>query len=82
MKYIVIFLLLPFLAFSQSLPTEKAGKPTSPVGRGVSPITKDPRMSSGPTAPKNTYAVVVGISDYQDKDIPDLRFADKDAEAF
>ena len=31
---------------------------------------------------KNTYAVVVGISDYQDKDIPDLRFADKDAEAF
>ena len=30
----------------------------------------------------NTYALVVGISDYQDKDIPDLRFADKDAEAF
>lgn len=30
----------------------------------------------------STYAVVVGISDYQDKDIPDLRFADKDAEAF
>ncbi len=30
----------------------------------------------------STYAVVVGISDYQDEDIPDLRFADKDAEAF
>ncbi|MBK6859367.1 MAG: tetratricopeptide repeat protein [Saprospiraceae bacterium] len=30
----------------------------------------------------NTYAVVVGISDYQDPGIPDLRFADKDAEAF
>jgi uncharacterized caspase-like protein len=29
-----------------------------------------------------TYAVVVGISDYQDEGIPDLRFADKDAEAF
>ncbi len=29
-----------------------------------------------------TYAVVVGISDYQDEAIPDLRFADKDAEAF
>ncbi|MBK9108768.1 MAG: caspase family protein [Saprospiraceae bacterium] len=28
------------------------------------------------------YAVVVGISDYQDKEIPDLRFAHKDAEAF
>jgi tetratricopeptide (TPR) repeat protein len=30
----------------------------------------------------STYAVVVGISDYQDEGIPDLRFADKDAEAF
>ena len=30
----------------------------------------------------STYAVVVGISDYQDEDIPDLRFADKDALAF
>ena len=29
-----------------------------------------------------TYAVVIGISDYQDPQIPDLRFADKDAEAF
>ncbi len=29
-----------------------------------------------------TRAVVVGISDYQDLEIPDLRFADKDAEAF
>jgi protein O-mannosyl-transferase len=29
-----------------------------------------------------TFAVVVGISDYQDSDIPDLQFADKDAEAF
>lgn len=30
----------------------------------------------------STYAVVVGISDYQDPAIPDLRYADKDAEAF
>jgi len=29
-----------------------------------------------------TRAVVIGISDYQDPQIPDLRFADKDAEAF
>ena len=28
------------------------------------------------------YAVVVGISDYQNEDIPDLHFADKDATAF
>ena len=30
----------------------------------------------------STHAVVVGISDYQDPAIPDLRFADKDALAF
>ena len=29
-----------------------------------------------------TRAVVVGISDYQDAAIPDLRFADRDAEVF
>ena len=29
-----------------------------------------------------TRAVVVGISDYQDVGIPDLRFADRDAQAF
>ncbi|MCB9317211.1 MAG: caspase family protein [Lewinellaceae bacterium] len=29
-----------------------------------------------------TYAVVIGISDYQDPAIPDLRFADRDATAF
>jgi protein O-mannosyl-transferase len=33
-------------------------------------------------AGSKTYAVVVGISDYQDTAIPDLRFAHKDAEAF
>ena len=38
--------------------------------------------SKGSINSKNTFAVVVGISDYQDKEIPDLRFADKDAEAF
>ncbi|MBK8566582.1 MAG: hypothetical protein IPN76_25450 [Saprospiraceae bacterium] len=29
-----------------------------------------------------TRAVVIGISDYQDEQISDLRFADRDAEAF
>ncbi|MBK8492539.1 MAG: caspase family protein [Saprospirales bacterium] len=32
--------------------------------------------------PGATYAVVVGISDYQSPDIPDLRFAHRDAQAF
>ncbi|HMW38762.1 MAG TPA: caspase family protein, partial [Saprospiraceae bacterium] len=47
--------------------------------KGASPISI---VSGQQSMVKNTYAVVVGISDYQDKDIPDLRFADKDAEAF
>lgn len=46
--------------------------------KGASPIAG----SQEPTANKNTYAVVIGISDYQDDKIPDLRYADKDAEAF
>ncbi|MFN0015176.1 MAG: tetratricopeptide repeat protein [Saprospiraceae bacterium] len=33
-------------------------------------------------SPAGTRVVVVGISDYQDPAIPDLRFADRDAEAF
>jgi len=44
--------------------------------KGASPIgTKTESIASG-----TTYAVVVGISDYQDKDIPDLRFAYNETE--
>lgn len=39
--------------------------------------TSEKQLSS-----RNTFAVVVGISDYQDPAIPDLKYADKDAEAF
>jgi tetratricopeptide (TPR) repeat protein len=49
-------------------------------------IAQQKGINQLPTAnrqlPTSTYAVVVGISDYQDPGIPDLRFADKDAEAF
>ncbi|RKX99896.1 hypothetical protein DRP77_12510, partial [Candidatus Poribacteria bacterium] len=38
------------------------------------------RLIAG-TMPQNRYAVIIGISDYQDPNIPDLRFARKDAEA-
>ena len=48
--------------------------------KGVSPLST--QNASPETQNSTTYAVVVGISDYQDEDIPDLRFADKDAEAF
>lgn len=45
--------------------------------KGVSPLSTNNQQLS-----TNTYAVVIGISDYQDPAIPDLHFADKDAEAF
>ncbi len=66
MKYI-FFILLCLTKVSLFSQTKGAG----PLVSGQSPTTA-----------KNTYAVVVGISDYQDPGIPDLRFADKDAEAF
>ena len=47
--------------------------------KGVQIKTPSPHSGEGRG---EVYAVVVGISDYQDPDIPDLRFADKDAEAF
>ena len=55
-----------------------AGTSLSAQQKGVTPLANSQR----PTANGTTRAVVVGISDYQEKDIPDLRFADKDAEAF
>ncbi|MBK9727087.1 MAG: tetratricopeptide repeat protein [Saprospiraceae bacterium] len=47
--------------------------------KGISPSTI---VNNQKLIINNNYAVVVGISDYQDPGIPDLRFADKDAEAF
>src|SRR5690606_16874082 len=49
-----------------------------PVGKGASPINKQQTTTNS----KNIYAVVIGISDYQDEGIPDLQYAHKDAEAF
>ena len=67
MKNILLaLLLLPLLALSQN-------------EKGVSPIGSPPPPGGGRG---EAYAVVVGISDYQDEGIPDLRFADKDAKAF
>ncbi len=51
--------------------------------KGVTPVNKNKTQSHYPDQPSGDIrAVVVGISDYQSEDIPDLRFADKDAEAF
>ena len=47
--------------------------------KGITPVNQPGTIKQ---EPKTTRAVVIGISDYQNEDIPDLRFADKDAEAF
>ncbi len=47
--------------------------------RGVTQLSST-ALDSGRNG--EVYALVVGISDYQDPSIPDLRFADRDAEAF
>ena len=48
--------------------------------KGASPLSDPSAIGRPPSAV--TRAVVIGISDYQEKEIPDLRFADKDALAF
>ncbi|MEO6691420.1 MAG: hypothetical protein ABIO44_03675, partial [Saprospiraceae bacterium] len=70
-KYLIIGLLA---AISSGLFGQQI---SSNAAKGASPIQTNKSSVTG-----KTFAVVVGISDYQDKDIPDLRFADKDAEAF
>ena len=45
--------------------------------KGIKPVKSAEQLKEG-----RTRAVVVGISDYQNKDIPDLRFAHKDALLF
>lgn len=50
--------------------------------KGVTQMPAATNGIAGATQNSSRYAVVIGISDYQDPGIPDLRFADKDAEAF
>ncbi|MEQ1745224.1 MAG: caspase family protein [Saprospiraceae bacterium] len=76
MKWTILCLALfawPFLAFGQTT------FPNASAAKGATPVAT---QNSKPNTQNSTRAVVVGISDYQDKDIPDLRFADRDAEAF
>ncbi len=54
-----------------------AQEPASKL-KGVVPIAN----SNVPNANSTTRAIVVGISDYQNEQIPDLQYAHKDAEAF
>ena len=69
------FLLLCCALNSQS--TAPAGPATGNKGAGPLSIPDAARRT-----PNSTRAVIVGISDYQDKNIPDLQYAHRDAEAF
>jgi len=77
MKIILLALiLLPFSAFAQ---TEKPTSANESVPKSATPVaTQNSKLETQ----NSTRAVVVGISDYQDAAIPDLRFAHRDAEAF
>jgi Tfp pilus assembly protein PilF len=52
------------------------------TGKGVKPVSKDISGLGAQVISGNTYAVVVGISDYIDPDINDLNYGDADAIAF
>jgi len=71
-------LILIFALFVSAIEAQQSNTKTQSE-KGIAPIKV---VSDQSTVVSNTYAVVVGISDYQDPGIPDLRFADKDAEAF
>ena len=87
MKYWItlIALCISVIVFAQERPTSDKSTAGSPAiglpeaGKGVAPVAN---LQSVIRNPQSTRAVVIGISDYQDPNIPDLRFADKDAEAF
>jgi len=67
MKAAVLLLIL-FGYFSFSIDAQQS--------RGVKPIPNKSNKKG------TTRAVIIGISDYQDPDISDLKFAHKDAEVF
>ncbi len=75
-KFCLLFwAFLPF--FSLNSQTEKSITPLPAEAQSAKAGS-----SSSAKATAVTHAVVIGISDYQDPGIPDLRFADRDAEAF
>lgn len=56
--------------------------PNINLSKGVKPISKDNPGLGAQVFSGNTYAVIVGISDYTDPDINDLNYGDVDAIAF
>ena len=71
MKYLYFFFLICLCNYLMAQESPVAVKGVTPDAV-PSPLTKPPK----------TWAVIAGISNYQDPKIPDLKFAHKDAEAF
>ena len=66
MRFLILSILILF----------SIGLKAQPETRGIKPV-KDTEQKTG-----NTWALVVGISQYADPGVPDLKYADKDALAF
>lgn len=49
--------------------------PNETLGKGITPINQQQTTDNQ----QQTFALVVGISDYQDEGIPDLQYAHRDA---
>lgn len=71
MKQLILLLVFGLTAFQFGL-----SQNTNATAKGAKPIANTIQIKG------ITRAVIVGISDYQSPEIPDLKFADKDAIAF
>jgi len=71
-------MLIPFLFLLSAIPLFAQTDLPAGAAKGATPLNPQ----SAITNPQSVRAVVIGISDYQDEQIPNLRFADRDAEAF
>lgn len=58
--------------------TELVGTDSSPMTKGAVPLEEELKNSSS----GKTYAAIVGVSNYMDPGIPDLRYAHRDANIF
>lgn len=63
-----------------TLPAQEPVPNTS--GKGAAPLNQSTNPEVSGLTNNQTRAVVVGISDYREPLIPDLKYADKDAQAF
>ncbi len=74
-------ILLSALLLATQILVAQTEKSATPLPQNATPSPAGALAKEGQTQ-NSTRAVVVGISDYQTNGIPDLQFADRDAQAF